>query len=161
VAYCFHRDPGHVSATVGQIETGDAMNANTELLFLGIWGVIFVSGVGLAIYLAYIPGEIARKRGHQSAKAIGICGGLGLLIWPLWIVALIWAYTGPDRRDSPPRPAARPATRGLTCDSCGQRMVIAEARQIGPRLICPTCAGALDSARFAPKSEQRFDPPDM
>ena len=60
--------------------------------------VLICGAAALAICLAFVPGWIARRRGHPSAQAIGICGVLGLLIWPLWLVAYIWAHTGPDRR---------------------------------------------------------------
>lgn len=51
----------------------------------------------MAICLGFVPGRIARRRGHPSAEVIRICGLIGLLIWPLWLVAYIWAHTGPDR----------------------------------------------------------------
>lgn len=50
----------------------------------------------LIISLAWLPGRIAKRRGHANATAIRVCGVIGLIIWPCWIVALIWAYTGPD-----------------------------------------------------------------
>ena len=42
-----------------------------------------------------IPGKIARQRNHPQAEAIGVCSLLGLLIFPFWMVALLWAYMRP------------------------------------------------------------------
>lgn len=41
-----------------------------------------------------LPGEIAKKRGHPQADAITACSIMGLLIFPLWMFALVWAYAG-------------------------------------------------------------------
>jgi hypothetical protein len=60
-------------------------DTTANLLTVGL----LIGAAALAILLAFAPGRIARKRGHPSAVAIGICGVLGLLIWPLWIIALI------------------------------------------------------------------------
>ena len=50
----------------------------------------------LFIEIAGMPGEIARRRGHPQAKAIGMLGWIGL---PLgiapWLVALIWSNLDP------------------------------------------------------------------
>lgn len=60
--------------------------------------VCCVLGLGFVVLLllARIPGSIARRRGHISAEAVNLCGWLGLFLWPCWIIALIWAHTGPD-----------------------------------------------------------------
>jgi len=61
------------------------------------WVLILVAGIGvLAVLLliGYWPGLVAKRRGHPSATAIRILGLVGLLIWPCWLIALIWAYTG-------------------------------------------------------------------
>lgn len=41
-----------------------------------------------------LPGDIARKRAHPQAEAITVCSVLGLLVFPLWMFALVWAYAG-------------------------------------------------------------------
>lgn len=70
-----------------------------DLFALIVLLVIAASVVGAAIVLARLPGQIARKRGHPQAEAIGIAGWLGMLgagiFWPL---ALIWAFTKPRVR---------------------------------------------------------------
>ncbi len=65
--------------------------------------------VALTLLLAWTPGHVARHRGHQSKDAIALCGWLGLLFPILWLVAVIWAHTGPDRSKHPT--AAKPARR--------------------------------------------------
>jgi energy-converting hydrogenase Eha subunit G len=101
--------------------------ATARLFFLLAWLLLGV------LLLACAPGWIARRRGHPSAQAIGIAGILGLVIWPLWLVAFIWAYTGPDARTAPL----------LTCDGCGQPLAVAHAVPIGRRLFCPACAQSI------------------
>jgi len=56
-----------------------------------------------------LPGEIARKRGHPQFEAITVCSILGLLIFPLWMFALVWAYAGVVGT-----PYARPGAGGST-----------------------------------------------
>jgi hypothetical protein len=55
---------------------------------------IIVIVVGI-IKLHELPGKIAEDRGHPQAEAIKICSLLGLLIFPFWMIALLWAYTKP------------------------------------------------------------------
>ena len=47
------------------------------------------------IFVHSMPGKIARKRDNPQAEAIEILSLLGLLIFPLWMVALIWSYMKP------------------------------------------------------------------
>jgi hypothetical protein len=58
----------------------------------------WVALIVLLLALSWLPGLIAKRRGHPNATAIRVCGFVGVIIWPCWIVAIIWAYTGPDRR---------------------------------------------------------------
>lgn len=68
--------------------------------------IVAVLVVGVGYGLGSIPGAIAKSRGHPNAPAIRLCGLLGLLVWPAWVVAFIWAYTNarPTERPSIPRP---------------------------------------------------------
>jgi hypothetical protein len=62
-----------------------------------IWSVVVLGGAVILagiLFLGLGPGLIAKRRGHPSMEAIRILGVIGLLIWPCWIVALVWAYTG-------------------------------------------------------------------
>ena len=73
----------------------------------GLWIAISVLVLVVALFAAYfigcLPGYVARRRGHENALAIRVCGLVGIVVWPCWIVALIWAFTGPDRGPAPDR----------------------------------------------------------
>ena len=64
--------------------------------------IIIILGI---IKVHTLPGNIAAQRSHPQATAIEVCSLLGLLIFPLWMFALVWAYAGTigqplsDRRD--------------------------------------------------------------
>lgn len=47
------------------------------------------------IFVHTMPGKIAKRRGNPQAEAIDILSLLGLLIFPLWMAALVWAYIRP------------------------------------------------------------------
>lgn len=53
--------------------------------------VIIVLGI---VKLHTYPGQIAVQRNHPQAKAIEVCSLLGLIVFPLWMAALVWAYGG-------------------------------------------------------------------
>jgi hypothetical protein len=53
-----------------------------------VWGIAVVHT---------LPGKIARKRHHSQVDAIEIMSYLGLLVFPLWMGALIWSYMVPVR----------------------------------------------------------------
>jgi hypothetical protein len=55
---------------------------------------VLVIVVGI-ITVHELPGKIARRRGHPQAEAISICSLLGLIVFPFWMVALVWAYMRP------------------------------------------------------------------
>jgi hypothetical protein len=40
------------------------------------------------------PGKVAKARNHPQTEAIEVTSLLGLLIFPFWMAALIWAYSG-------------------------------------------------------------------
>jgi hypothetical protein len=54
--------------------------------------VVIVIGI---IKVHELPGNIAQSRGHPQADAIRICALLGLIIFPFWMFALLWAYMKP------------------------------------------------------------------
>jgi hypothetical protein len=61
-------------------------------------GLILISLIVIALFIIFVhtmPGKIARKRGNPQAEAIEILSLLGLLIFPLWMAALVWAYLRP------------------------------------------------------------------
>ena len=68
---------------------------------LGIFALIVLLTIvatilGAVVWLAILPGKVARRRGHPQAEAINVAGWLGILTGIVWIVALIWAYTVAD-----------------------------------------------------------------
>jgi len=69
------------------------MNLEIVSLFLILFAVIIIVW-GIAV-VHTLPGKIAKKRGHSQVEAIEITSYLGLLVFPLWMGALIWAYLVP------------------------------------------------------------------
>jgi hypothetical protein len=55
--------------------------------------VLVVCTVAVIIFMAMLPGMIARSRNHPWAQAVTVAGWVtlffGFLLWP---VAVIWAY---------------------------------------------------------------------
>jgi uncharacterized membrane protein len=55
--------------------------------------VLVLSTVAIVIFLAMLPGSIARKRHHPWATAVAVAGWVTLFLgFALWPIALIWAY---------------------------------------------------------------------
>jgi hypothetical protein len=55
--------------------------------------VVVVCTVTVILFLAALPGRIARERGHPSAQAVSVAGWAAVLTgFTLWPVALVWAY---------------------------------------------------------------------
>jgi hypothetical protein len=65
-----------------------------SLVLIVVAVVIIIWGIAVVHTL---PGKIATQRGHSQARAIEITSYLGLLVFPLWMAALIWAYIEPVR----------------------------------------------------------------
>ncbi len=68
---------------------------------LGIFALIVLLTIvttilGVVVWLAMLPGKVARRRGHPQAEAINVAGWLGILTGIVWILAVIWAYTVAD-----------------------------------------------------------------
>lgn len=68
------------------------MLLNATSLFLILFCVIIIV-LGVVKVHEY-PGVVAKARNHPQHDAIVACSIMGLLIFPLWIFALIWAYGG-------------------------------------------------------------------
>ena len=109
------------------------MADNPQALMAISLGLILSCVIIITLFIVYVhtmPGKIARKRGNPQAEAIEILSLLGLLMFPLWMAALVWAYMRPfsvpvqvvedlekDATDPEPAPlAAAPAaeTEGET-----------------------------------------------
>lgn len=68
----------------------------TKLDYISLF-LIFFSVITIILGIIKIhtyPGKIAKARNHPQEKAIEVTSLLGLIIFPLWMLALIWAYSG-------------------------------------------------------------------
>jgi hypothetical protein len=76
-----------------------------------LWWLAYAVLLVLIGYLVWIPIRTARERNHPQRDAITVCAVLGLFLWPLWLVALIWSLTVPagPKRSRPSKPPKRPA----------------------------------------------------
>ena len=54
--------------------------------------VIFIITWGILKIHTY-PEKIAKSRSHPQTRAIAVTALLGLLVFPLWMFALVWAYS--------------------------------------------------------------------
>ncbi len=64
--------------------------------------VLLASTVFVVVFLAMLPGMIAKNRNHPWAQAVAVAGWVTLLLgFVLYPVALIWAYV-----DVPHKPEA-------------------------------------------------------
>jgi hypothetical protein len=67
-----------------------------NLIDIFAWIVLIVlaaSTVAVIVFLAMLPGSIAKGRNHPWAKAVTIAGWVTLFLgFALWPVVLIWAY---------------------------------------------------------------------
>jgi uncharacterized membrane protein len=61
-------------------------------LFLIFFSVITII-LGIVEVHTY-PGKVAEKRGHPQKDAIEATSLMGLIIFPFWMLALIWSYSG-------------------------------------------------------------------
>jgi len=76
------------------------MTDNPDALMAVSLGLLSVCVIVIALFIVFVhtmPGKIAKKRGNPQAEAIEILSLLGLLIFPLWMAALVWAYIRPFR----------------------------------------------------------------
>jgi uncharacterized membrane protein len=82
------------------------------LIFFSVMTII----LGI-IKLHTYPGKVAEQRGHPQKEAIEATSVMGLIIFPLWMLALVWAYSGavignlykPPSEDEADEGAAEPA----------------------------------------------------
>ena len=98
------------------------MADNPQMLMAVSVGLILTCIIVIILFIIFVhtmPGKIARKRGNPQAEAIEILSLMGLLIFPLWMAALVWAYLKPftvpvelvghgGRGTSDPEPALNP-----------------------------------------------------
>lgn len=67
-----------------------------DVMTLAIILIVVVTNVFFLLWLAGLPGQLARDRQHPQADAINVLGWLSLLtLFATWPVALVWAYMSP------------------------------------------------------------------
>jgi hypothetical protein len=79
------------------------------MLDIFAWFVLIVlvaSTVAVVIFLAMLPGMIAKSRHHPWAQAVNIAGWVTFFLgFALWPIVLIWAYV-----DVPAKPRTEVAS---------------------------------------------------
>lgn len=71
--------------------------------------LVLIFALFAVVWLASLPGTIARRRRHRNASAISICGIIGAVIWPAWIVAIVWANTADVLPEDKPAVKRKPS----------------------------------------------------
>ncbi len=67
-----------------------------DIFSLFVLLVVIALVVGLLLLLAWLPGNLARKRHSPWAEPINVAGWVGILIPPIWMLALIAAFVRPS-----------------------------------------------------------------
>ena len=62
-----------------------------------LWFAAIVIALLAVVAVARIPGARAQRRGNPRATWIALLGWVGVVAWPLWIVAYAWASRRPRR----------------------------------------------------------------
>jgi hypothetical protein len=79
------------------LQTAPLIGGRAEFGVL-LW-VLGVSAVALLLaWLGQMPGNRARRRGIRGASVIGLLGWVGLVLWPLWVMAMFWSRRRAARR---------------------------------------------------------------
>ena len=67
----------------------------TEAIVSLVFALAILVGI---VLLGGVPGHIARKNHHPQASMIHTLGLVGIIVWPVWIGALIWACLQHERQ---------------------------------------------------------------
>jgi len=84
-----------------------------SILALLLLFAMAAAGAAVAVYLAMLPGRIARRRGHPQAAAVNVLGWLGLPTGILWVAAMVWAFWLPVAASGPSPPGAAALMREI------------------------------------------------
>lgn len=68
-----------------------------DYAILALIAALIVTLIAALVYAWWLPISIARKRKHPQVEAITLCTVFAIVFWPLWIAAMIWAHTVPER----------------------------------------------------------------
>lgn len=85
----------------------------TSLLLILFSVLIIVLGI---VKIHEYPSKVAEARHHPQQQAILACSLLGLLVFPLWMFALLWAYGGVIGQ-ALPAPTEQPAEATESADA--------------------------------------------
>ncbi|MEP9375964.1 DUF3302 domain-containing protein [Aquabacter sp. CN5-332] len=67
-----------------------------------VLAVLAISTVGVILILGWLPGHIARKRGHPQAHAVQVAGWISLICgFALWPIVFVWAYVDVPSKTGP------------------------------------------------------------
>lgn len=83
-----------MSRSVWQKPKGAIFVSRLDYISLGL---IFFSVITITLGIIKVhtyPGKVAKARNHPQEQAIEVLSLLGLIIFPLWMAALVWAYSG-------------------------------------------------------------------
>jgi hypothetical protein len=84
-----------------------------DIMTLAIILFVVATMVGFVLWLASLPGKIARARGHAQAEAVSVAGWLSLLtLFTTWPLVLVWAYFRPIAVRVAEGGSAAPGKRG-------------------------------------------------
>jgi hypothetical protein len=70
-----------------------------DIVSLLILAILIVGVLFLILIVAAIPGVLAKKRHSPWAEAINVAGWIGILLPPIWMLALIAAFVRPQVGD--------------------------------------------------------------
>lgn len=83
---------------------------NLSYVALGLIFFALITIVLGVVKLHEYPGKIAEARDHPQHDAIVATSIMGLIFFPMWVFALIWAYGGIIGQPLPPVPKPVPAS---------------------------------------------------
>ncbi|MGA3055796.1 MAG: DUF3302 domain-containing protein [Candidatus Korobacteraceae bacterium] len=66
-----------------------------DIFSLFVLLVILALVVAILLLLGWLPGDLAKKRRSPWAEAINVAGWIGILLPPIWMLALIAAFIKP------------------------------------------------------------------
>jgi len=117
-----------------------------DLFSLFVLLVILLAVVALVLLLGWLPGSVAKKRNSPWAEAINVGGWIGILLPPLWMLALIAAFVRPQHGEGAAMflSDTESAELAATISGISKRMADLESglRDLAPRVIARGAGGS-------------------
>jgi uncharacterized BrkB/YihY/UPF0761 family membrane protein len=64
--------------------------------------VLIITAIAIFVFLAMLPGRIARQRNHPQHESVNVAGWLGAIaLGVFWPLALVWAFYVSPGQDLP------------------------------------------------------------